>query len=47
MLCPDDAKTFDNLPIGLQMVGRRFDDEKIIAILEFLQKEATKWPTME
>ncbi|KAL6872186.1 amidase signature domain-containing protein [Trichoderma novae-zelandiae] len=32
-----DAETFDEMPVGLQIVGRRFDEEKIIAILKFLQ----------
>ena len=29
---------FEGMPIGLQIVGRRFDDEKIVAILEYLMQ---------
>ncbi|UKZ71116.1 uncharacterized protein TrAtP1_012079 [Trichoderma atroviride] len=29
---------FHDMPVGLQMVGRRFDDEKVIAILKFLEQ---------
>ncbi|CAO1599035.1 hypothetical protein XANCAGTX0491_002780 [Xanthoria calcicola] len=31
-----DPDIFDGLPISLQMVGRRFDDEKILAVLEYI-----------
>ncbi|KAL7934768.1 amidase signature domain-containing protein [Trichoderma chlorosporum] len=33
-----DPEIFHDIPVGLQIVGRRFDDEKIIAILKFLEK---------
>ncbi|EHK47765.1 hypothetical protein TRIATDRAFT_45224 [Trichoderma atroviride IMI 206040] len=29
---------FQDMPVGLQMVGRRFDDETVIAILKFLEQ---------
>lgn len=32
----DDPQIFDGLPISLQLVGRRFEDEKVIAILEYI-----------
>jgi amidase len=32
----DDAEEFDGLPISLQLVGRRFEDEKVLAILEYI-----------
>ncbi|KAH8674621.1 amidase signature domain-containing protein [Tricladium varicosporioides] len=32
-----DPDMFDGLPISLQLVGRRFDDEKVLAILEYLK----------
>jgi amidase len=32
----DDANEFDGLPISLQLVGRRFKDEKVLAILEYI-----------
>lgn len=35
----DDPDTFAGLPISLQLVGRRFEDEKIIAILEYIKQE--------
>jgi amidase len=35
----DDPKLFAGLPISLQLVGRRFEDEKIIAVLEYIKKE--------
>lgn len=31
-----DAEEFHGLPVSLQLVGRRFDDEKILAILEHM-----------
>jgi Asp-tRNA(Asn)/Glu-tRNA(Gln) amidotransferase A subunit family amidase len=37
----DDPETFDKMPVGLQLVGRRFDDEKIVAILTLLEKVGT------
>lgn len=30
---PGDPEVFDGLPISLQLVGRRLDDEKILAVL--------------
>ena len=35
---PDDAEEFDGLPISLQLVGRRFEDEKLLAALEYVKK---------
>ncbi|KAK3356742.1 amidase signature domain-containing protein [Lasiosphaeria hispida] len=32
-----DQEVFHNMPVGLQIVGRRFDDEKIVAVLRYLQ----------
>ena len=31
-----DPKEFHGAPVGLQLVGRRFDDEKIVGITEYL-----------
>ncbi|KAF2624023.1 amidase [Macroventuria anomochaeta] len=31
-----DAEEFHDAPVGLQLVGRRFEDEKIVGILEYL-----------
>jgi len=33
-----NATDFDGVPVGLQLVGRRFEDEKILGILEDLEK---------
>ena len=35
---PDDPEVFDGMPVGLQAVGRRCDDEKVVAVMELLQK---------
>ena len=35
----DDPEQFHGLPISLQLVGRRFEDEKIIAVLEYIKQE--------
>ncbi|KAK3394966.1 amidase signature domain-containing protein [Podospora didyma] len=32
-----DPDLFDGMSVGLQMVGRRFDDEKIVAVYRYLQ----------
>ncbi|MCJ1316399.1 hypothetical protein MMC15_001720 [Xylographa vitiligo] len=34
-----DPETFSGLPVSLQLVGRRFEDEKIIAILEYVKQQ--------
>ena len=33
----DDPEIFDGLPVSLQLVGRRFEDEKVLAILDFIE----------
>ena len=35
----DDPEIFTGLPISLQLVGRRFEDEKVVAILEYIKRE--------
>lgn len=32
-----DGDEFDGAPLGLQLVGRRFEDEKVLGILEYIQ----------
>lgn len=32
-----DPQLFDGLPISLQLVGRRFEDEKVLAVLEYIK----------
>jgi amidase len=34
----DEPEKYRDAPISLQLVGRRYDDEKIIQALEFIQK---------
>ncbi|MCJ1430787.1 hypothetical protein MMC27_000137 [Xylographa pallens] len=34
-----DPETFSGLPISLQLIGRRFEDEKIVAILEYIKQQ--------
>ncbi|KAI9765220.1 MAG: hypothetical protein M1840_007712 [Geoglossum simile] len=41
-----DPRKFHGLPISLQLVGRRFEDEKIIAVLEYI-KEAIGLPFVQ
>lgn len=36
----DDPDVFDGLLISLQLVGRRFEDEKVLAIFEYIQSKA-------
>ena len=33
----DDPEVFDGLPVSLQLVGRRFEDEKVVAALEYIK----------
>jgi Asp-tRNA(Asn)/Glu-tRNA(Gln) amidotransferase A subunit family amidase len=35
----DNPEKFDGLPIALQLVGRKFEDEKVLSILEYITKE--------
>jgi amidase len=39
----DEPEKYKDAPISLQLVGRRYDDEKIIQILELIQKNV-KFP---
>ncbi|KAF2727068.1 amidase [Polyplosphaeria fusca] len=34
-----DAEEFEGMPVALQLVGRRFEDEKVLAIAEWIQKK--------
>lgn len=34
----DEPEMYRDAPISLQLVGRRYDDEKIIQALEFMRK---------
>jgi len=35
----DDAEKCHGLPVSLQLVGRRFEDEKVIAVLQYLEEQ--------
>ena len=35
----DASKECSGLPVSLQLVGRRFEDEKVVAIAEYIQRE--------
>ncbi|KIW39567.1 uncharacterized protein PV06_08169 [Exophiala oligosperma] len=37
-----DLASMDGLPVGVQIIGRRFDEEKVLAVAEILQSEADK-----
>lgn len=37
-----DSKTYENAPISLQLVGRRHNEEKLLAILNKVEEAASK-----
>lgn len=37
--CVDDAESYDGAPVGVQLVGRRLQEEKMLTIAEYLGKE--------
>jgi len=37
-LFADDREEFDGLPVSLQLVGRKFEDEKVLAVLEYIKE---------
>jgi amidase len=37
--CLDDAETYDGAPVCLQLVGRRFQEEKMLTLAEHLGEE--------
>jgi amidase len=39
LILADDPEKFDGLPISLQLVARRFEDEKVVAVLEYIKRE--------
>jgi Asp-tRNA(Asn)/Glu-tRNA(Gln) amidotransferase A subunit family amidase len=36
--CTDDPDLYDKMPVSVQLVGRRNEDEKVIAIARFLEE---------
>jgi Asp-tRNA(Asn)/Glu-tRNA(Gln) amidotransferase A subunit family amidase len=37
-LCKDDPEVQDGTPVGLQLVGRRFQEEKMLGLVEMFEK---------
>lgn len=37
--CVDDAESYDGAPVGVQLVGRRLQEEKMMTLAEYLGKE--------
>jgi Asp-tRNA(Asn)/Glu-tRNA(Gln) amidotransferase A subunit family amidase len=35
----DDAVKYANAPVSIQLVGRRYEDEKVVEAMEYLQEE--------
>lgn len=35
-LISDDAEKYDGGPVGLQVIGRRFEEEKVLDMLEII-----------
>lgn len=40
LMQPDDPSKYVDAPISLQLVGRRYEDEKVVEALEFMLKVA-------
>jgi Asp-tRNAAsn/Glu-tRNAGln amidotransferase A subunit and related amidases len=38
----DDAESYDGAPVGVQLVGRRLQEEKMLTLAEYLGKEITQ-----
>ena len=38
----DDADTYDGAPIGVQLVGRRLQEEKMLTIAEYIGEEIAR-----
>lgn len=35
-MCLDDPDLYNGAPVGLQLVGRRYDEENILVVAEYL-----------
>lgn len=42
MQSPDDADTYHGAPVGVQFVGRRLQEEKMLTLAEYLGDEISK-----
>jgi amidase len=40
--CIDDAETYDGAPVGVQFVGRRLQEEKMLTLAEYLGEEIAR-----
>lgn len=38
----DDADTYDGAPVGIQLLGRRLQEEKMLTLAEYLGEEIAK-----
>lgn len=38
----DDAEVYDGAPVGIQLIGRRLQEEKILTLAEYLGDELGK-----
>jgi amidase len=38
----DDADTYDGAPVGVQLVGRRLQEEKILTIADYIGEEIAR-----
>lgn len=38
----DDADTYDGAPVGVQFLGRRLQEEKMLTLAEYLGEEIAK-----
>jgi amidase len=45
MTAIDDPEIYDGAHVGVQLVGRRLQEEKILGLTEFIANELRKLPT--
>jgi amidase len=38
----DDAEAYDGAPAGLQLIGRRFQEEKMLTLAEYIGEQVKK-----
>jgi len=41
-MCIDDADTYDGAPVGVQLFGRRLQEEKMLTIAEYIGEEIAR-----
>lgn len=45
--CLDDPEVFNNAPIGLQLVGRTFEEEAVIGMMEIVDAALKAFPAID